>query len=88
MSGRPLQPLEVVEEARHGQRKHPLALQGAGRDRARRLQFVVVDLDPHRPQLFPDLSAGAGRGVRDEANPVPIRPQTAHRSGRSCDRLT
>ena len=38
-----LEPVEVVEEARHRQREHPLAREHARGDAAGRLQLVVVD---------------------------------------------
>ena len=37
-----------------------------------RLQLLVVELDPHRAQLFGQSRTALRRAVRDEADPVPV----------------
>ena len=52
-----LEAVEVVEDARHRQREHALALQHPRGDSAGRLQLVVVDREAHRAQLLAERAA-------------------------------
>ena len=47
---------------------------------------AVLDGDLHRPELLGELRARLGRGVRHEANPMPVVAQPLDRGGSSCDR--
>ena len=79
--------LEVVEDARHRQREHALALEHARGDAAGRLQLVVVDREAERAQLLAELRARHRRRVRDEADPVAGGAQPPDGVDGSGDRL-
>jgi hypothetical protein len=81
-----LQSVEVIEQARHGERQHALARERPCGDAARGLQLVVVELDSDLAKLLCELCAGQGRRVRDEPQPVALLAQSAHRGGRPGDR--
>ena len=53
-----LEPVEVVEDARHRQREHPLAREHARGDAPGRLELVVVEREAHRAQPLAELARG------------------------------
>src|SRR5207237_7327124 len=83
-----LKVVEVPDQRMHGQRQDPLAAQRARGGGGSGLDLVVVQLDSLRAQLGTELRARAGRGIRHEAEPVTVLPQTANCVGRTRDRLT
>ena len=52
-----LEPLEVVDDARHRQREHALAGEHPRRDAAGRLELVVLDREAHLAELLAELRA-------------------------------
>jgi len=67
-----LDPFELADDRVHRQREDSATGERLGSRSRRRLQLLVVELDPHRTQLFGQGRSALRRVVRDEADPVPV----------------
>ena len=71
-----LDALEIGHDRAHHEREHALARELAGGGPRRRLELVVVELEPEQPQLLGERRARPGGVVRHEAEGValPAKP--------------
>ena len=78
---------EVGHDRGHHERVDAAAPELERCGRRRRLQLVVLELEPHRAQLVDQRRARARRVVGDEPQPVPVRAQALDSLDRAGDGL-